>query len=49
VQRIEDLGLVEGIRRDVALAQRRHPKVDESLSERSAAKATNTLGHNTSI
>ena len=30
VQRIEDLRLVERIRRDIALAQRRHPKVDET-------------------
>ena len=34
VQRIEDLGLVEPLGRDIALAQRRHPEIDERMRKR---------------
>ena len=50
MQRVEDLGLVERIRRDVAFAQRRHSQVDERLGEARTAQAADTLGrHDSSI
>ena len=39
VQRIEDLGLVEPFGGNIALAQRRHPEVDERARKRRAAQA----------
>ena len=39
VQRIEDLGVVEPLRRKIAFAQRRHPEIDEGASKRRAAQA----------
>ena len=39
VQRIEDLGLVEPLLGDVALAERRHPEVDERAGKLCAAQA----------
>ena len=39
VQRIERLHLPEALGRNVALAQRRHPEVDEGVAQRTGAKA----------
>ena len=50
MQRVEDLGLVQRILRDVAFAQRRHPQVDERLGKVRTAQAADTLGrHDSSI